>query len=277
MSKAPATLPPLLQEVADAWRHALEDGADFAALQNADPRAGVAALKAMWNRLVPLWDERTFYDFLATSHAFANRSFRHREMFGQVGFGTGGWDSDFPNSMLEILRVVATDADDRPALDHRRRRAGAAWTVAPPVSAPRIGRRAPALAGIARWRAAPGVTRIAREARRTTRARPTVGRVRGVMMPRSSTCHTWLLTTQHRVATRACSRQKMWMALDRTRYMQSSKTFVMVDRPFWKDVDPATGRDVMSMTLTDRLTRGTYLFDNGPDRPGCDLPAAIHG
>ncbi len=62
--------------------------------------------------------------------------------------------------------------------------------------------------------------------------------------------------------------QKLWMALDRTRYMQSSKTFVMVDRPFWKDKDPETGRDLMSMTLTDRMTRGTYLFDNGPDKPG---------
>lgn len=50
--------------------------------------------------------------------------------------------------------------------------------------------------------------------------------------------------------------------------MQASKTFVMVDRPFWKDKDPETGRDVMSMTLTDRLTRGTYLFDNGDDKPG---------
>ncbi len=57
------------------------------------------------------------------------------------------------------------------------------------------------------------------------------------------------------------------MALDRTRYMQSAKTFVMVDRPFWKDRNPATGRDTMSMTLTDRMTRGTYLFDNGPDKP----------
>ena len=57
------------------------------------------------------------------------------------------------------------------------------------------------------------------------------------------------------------------MALDRTRYMQSAKTFVMVDRAFWKDKDPETGRDVMSMTLTDRMTRGTYLFDNGPDKP----------
>jgi tryptophan 2-monooxygenase len=42
----------------------------------------------------------------------------------------------------------------------------------------------------------------------------------------------------------------------------------MVDRPFWKDTDPRTGRDVMSMTLTDRLTRATYLFDNGDDQPG---------
>ncbi|MDX1607070.1 MAG: FAD-dependent oxidoreductase, partial [Candidatus Competibacterales bacterium] len=60
----------------------------------------------------------------------------------------------------------------------------------------------------------------------------------------------------------------MWMAMERTHYMQASKTFVMVDRPFWKDKDPVTGRDTLSMTLTDRLTRGTYLFDLGEDRPG---------
>jgi tryptophan 2-monooxygenase len=58
------------------------------------------------------------------------------------------------------------------------------------------------------------------------------------------------------------------MAMERSHYMQSSKTFVMVDRPFWRDVDPATGRDVMSMTLSDRMTRGSYLIDNGPGRRG---------
>ena len=82
-----------------------------------------------------------------------------------------------------------------------------------------------------------------------------------------TTCQSWLLTTQIECDESLFS-QKMWMALDRTRYMQSSKTFVMVDRPFWKDKDPETGRDLMSMTLTDRLTRGTYLFDNGDDKPG---------
>lgn len=81
------------------------------------------------------------------------------------------------------------------------------------------------------------------------------------------TCQSWLLTTQIDCDESLFS-QKMWMAMDRTRYMQASKTFVMVDRPFWKDKDPETGRDIMSMTLTDRLTRGTYLFDNGDDKPG---------
>src|SRR5699024_3664370 len=55
----------------------------------------------------------TFYRFLVDSPHM--RSFADRELFGQVGFGTGGWDTDFSNSILEILRVVATGADE----DHR--------------------------------------------------------------------------------------------------------------------------------------------------------------
>ena len=33
----------------------------------------------------------------------------------------------------------------------------------------------------------------------------------------------------------------------------------MVDRPFWKDKDPETGRDLMSMTLTDRLKKNIVV------------------
>ncbi|SDY05369.1 Flavin containing amine oxidoreductase [Modestobacter sp. DSM 44400] len=50
--------------------------------------------------------------------------------------------------------------------------------------------------------------------------------------------------------------------------MGSAKLFCLVDRPFWKDVDPQTGRHRMSMTLSDRMTRGTYLLDRGEGRPG---------
>ena len=258
-------LPPLLQEVSDAWHEALEGGADFTALQAAIRHRDVPALKAIWDQLVPIWDERTFYDFIASSKGFAGKSFRHREVFGQVGFGTGGWDSDFPNSMLEILRVVVTAQDD-----HQRMMVGGAeqlprrlWRLAPTTLA-----HWPAGTSLASLHAGaprPGVTRIARTADGLLAVTDRWGDTRRYPAV-IATCHSWLLTTQIDCDESLFS-QKLWMALDRTRYMQSSKTFVMVDTPFWTERDPATGRYRMSMTLTDRITRGTYLFDNGPDRP----------
>jgi tryptophan 2-monooxygenase len=82
-----------------------------------------------------------------------------------------------------------------------------------------------------------------------------------------TTCQSWLLSTHISCAEELFS-HRLWMALDRTRYMQSAKTFVLVDRPFWRERDPVTGRYRMSMTLSDRLTRGTYLFDQGEGKPG---------
>lgn len=257
-------LPPLFTEVADAWAQALEE-LGFSDLQQALRQRDVARLKTLWNALVPLWDDRTFYDFVAQSKAFARLSFRHREVFGQVGFGTGGWDSDFPNTMLEILRVVLTGCDD----DQHLIVGGAQqvplglWTHAPEQI--RHWPTGTSLAQLHGGATRPGVTAI----RRLATGQLAITDTWGTERPYAAvlvTCQSWLLTTQINVEESLFS-QKLWMALDRTRYMQSSKTFVMVDRPFWKDTDPATGRDRMSMTLTDRLTRGTYLFDNGPDQP----------
>ena len=261
-----ADLPLLYREVAAAWADALQDRAQFAEIQQAIRERDVGTLKTLWNALVPLWDDRTFYDFVATSKSFSRLSFLHREVFGQVGFGTGGWDSDFPNSMLEILRVVLTNCDEnqrliRGGVEQLPRRL---WTHAPETLA-----HWPAgttLTSLHRGAPRAGVARIARTADGVLEVTDRWGDARryGAVL---ATCQSWLLTTQIDCEESLFS-QKMWMALDRTRYMQSSKTFVMVDRPFWKDKDPDTGRDVMSMTLTDRLTRGTYLFDHGDDRPG---------
>jgi monoamine oxidase len=263
-----ADLPPLFREVADAWAAALEE-LGFGDLQQALRQRDVPKLKALWNRLVPLWDDRTFYDFIAQSKAFSKLSFRHREVFGQVGFGTGGWDSDFPNTMLEILRVVLTGCDEDQHL------------IVGGVQQVPLGLWQHAPMQIAHWPAGtslaslhggatrPGVTAIRRVKEGSASGRLALTDSWGTERTYPAvlvTCQSWLLTTQIAVEESLFS-QKLWMALDRTRYMQSSKTFVMVDRPFWKDVDPATGRDTLSMTLTDRLTRGTYLFDNGPDKP----------
>ena len=82
-------LPPEFTQVAQAWDEALEQ-ISFSALQDAIRARDVGALKQLWNELVPEWDGRTFYDFVATSACFSKLPFRYREMFGLVGFGTGG-------------------------------------------------------------------------------------------------------------------------------------------------------------------------------------------
>ena len=262
-AEQPDTLPALFQEVAQAWADAL-DQVGFSRIQDAIRARDVATLKTLWNNLVPIWDDRTFYDFVASSEAFSKLSFYHREVFGQVGFGTGGWDSDFPNSMLEIFRVVMTNCDE-----NQRLIVGGAEQV------PRgLWEHAPSnliywpagtsLASLHSGGTRPGVARIAHvdNGFEITDVWGVVRRFPAVLV----TCQGWLLTTQIQCEESLFS-YKLWTALDRTRYMQSSKTFVMVDRPFWKDKDPNTGRDVMSTTLTDRLTRGTYLFDNGDNQP----------
>lgn len=261
-----ADLPPLYSEVARAYDEALEESAQFSALKAAIRARDAKRIKEIWNPIVREWDERTFYDFVVSSTAFRNLSFRHREVFGQVGFGTGGWDSDFPNSMLEILRVNVTELDE-----NQRFFIGGVEQVPQ-----RLWRHTPrnmahwpsgtTLAALNGGATRPGVARISRDEEGELVVTDRWGRS-GTFAAVVATCQSHLLTTAIDTD-ESIFDQKLWMALDRTRYMQSSKTFVMVDRPFWKDKDPKTGRDVMSMTLTDRMTRGTYLFDNGPGKPG---------
>ena len=269
-----ADLPPFFREVAEAWKHAVNDGARFSEMQQAIRARDTARIKDIWNDLLPELDEQTFYGFIAGSKSFKDAGFAHREAFGQVGFGTGGWDTDFPNSILEILRVVYTDADDQ----HRMISGGAQrlpealWKHAP--------------SGMAHWpdgtslsslhSGSPrgAVDRIVR----ANSADPAAGKFlvrerwgREAAYPAVvTTCQSWLLST--RIHTEeALFPAQLWTAIERSHYMQSSKTFVMVDRPFWKDIDPDTGREVLSMTLTDRLNRATYLLDDGPDKPAVIL------
>ena len=259
-------LPPIYREVADAWNEALETEAQLIPLKQAIRERDAAAIKTYWDPLVRTWDDRTFYDFIATAPSFKKLSFRHREIFGQVGFGTGGWDSDFRNTMLEILRVVLTECDD-----HQHFIVGGSeqlprklWTHQP--DNPVHWKQGSSLSSLHRGATRPGVAQIDRisdELIGVTDEYGNTGEYKAVI----ATCQSWLLTTGIDTSESLFSHDH-WMALDRTSYMQSSKTFVMVDRPFWKDRDATTGRHRMSMTLTDRLTRGTYLFDNGENQPG---------
>ena len=268
-AEKPSDLPPFFREVAEAWKAAVNDGAKFVQMRDAIKARDMPRIKELWNELLPLMDEQTFYGFIAASESFKKAGFAHREAFGQVGFGTGGWDTDFPNSILEILRVVYTDADDQ----HRLIRGGAQrlpealWQHAPSDLA-----HWPAgtsLASLHSGSPRGAVGKISRDSDGNLRVRERWGREASYPAV-VTTCQSWLLST--RIHTEeALFPAELWTAMEKSHYMQSSKTFVMVDRPFWKDIDPETGNEVLSMTLTDRLNRATYLLDNGPDQPAVIL------
>ncbi|MFI7002701.1 flavin monoamine oxidase family protein [Nocardia sp. NPDC050175] len=258
-------LPEIYAEVTEAWRWTLDKYAEAQPLGDAIRRRDAAAIKDIWNELVRRYDDVTFYGFLCQSEAFSR--FELREMFGQVGFGTGGWDTDFPNSILEILRVVYTAADD-----HHRGIVGGSqqlplrlWTV--PVdhaahwptgtsvqSLHEGGRPRPRIVELRRTH--PGNITVVDESGRIETFPAAVFTGQSWMLLNTIRADENLLPIDH------------WTAIERTHYMGSTKVFVAVDRPFWKDIDPDTGREVMSMTLSDRMTRGTYLLDFGDDKPG---------
>jgi monoamine oxidase len=264
-------LPEVYREVARAWDATL-DSVQHTRMQKAIRERDVATQKEIWNELVARLDNQTFYGFLCDSPAFA--SFRHREIFGQVGFGTGGWDTDFPNSILEILRVTYTGADD----DHMGIVGGVEqlplrlwedapdklvhWAQGTTLASLHGGGPRPAVTALRRTAAkgSPAGNITVTDASGSTRTyAAAVFTAQSWMMLSKIDCDEDLLPIDH------------WTAIERTHYMESSKLFVPVDRAFWRDRAPETGRDVMSMTLTDRMTRGTYLLE-GSDPDG---PAAI--
>lgn len=259
-----ALLPAIYQEVSDAWDKALRDKAELSTMEDALRRRDVELIKSVWNRLVRRLDDQSFYGFLADSVAFA--SFRHREIFGQVGFGAGGWDTDFPNSALEILRVVYAHADDGDQLSivgGAQRVPLGLWSHSPA----RMAHWQPGttIAALNNNAPRPAVTRLSRDGEDITVEDEDGGcqRFPAVVF----TPHVWTLLGSVDCAAELLSAQE-WTAVERTHYMGSSKLFVLSDRPFWLDPDPRTGDPVMGMTLTDRSPRGVYLFDNGPDQPG---------
>ncbi|OZE87051.1 amine oxidase [Rhodococcus sp. 15-649-1-2] len=255
-------LPDVFGEVARAWQRTLEDHADLVPLQRAIRARDTGEIKTLWNELVQRFDDQTFYGFLASSEHF--RSFELREVFGQVGFGTGGWDTDYPNSILEILRVVVTAADD-----HHRGIVGGSQQL--PVGLWRASTTSDHWPGgtsvesLNNGSTSPRVVRL-----RRTGSEIVVGDADGGERTYPAaivTAQSWML-----LSTIECDDDLLpidhWTAIERTHYMGSTKVFVLVDRPFWKDKDPNTGRDVVSMTLTDRMSRGTYLLDQGEGKPG---------
>lgn len=233
----------------------------------------IAAIKQLWNALLRGGaDNQSFHDALVE----ADWDFDTIELFGQIGFGSGGWNTDFPNTFLEVLRVTYTMMDS----DHTLFYDGSSYLPQSLYS------KTAAALGDQAIDTSVSVQEITESALpgdalrthvRDIEFLPAGGTYRiSYDTPTGSAVFAAdaVIYTGHKRAMQMSSglsqtnrmRELMdgdrWEAIEYTHYMQSSKVFIKASRPFWNDQDDQN-RHVMSTTLSDRLTRGTYLLDYG--------------
>ena len=259
-----------------------------------DPRP----IKDVWNALLTQhkWDDVSFYHALTQISGWSPDDIN---LFGQIGFGTGGWNTDFPNCFLEVLRVLYTGLD----VDHSLMRDGTSTLPSMLITqTPReIGDNSDSstlnlsVEGTSieflREHFPKGGYILRKEVRHIARANnnklsvlirdATTGEQKKIEFDAVIyTPHVRILDKfrhygtegEYRATTQLLDAD-LWEAVEYTHYMQSAKIFMATTKPFWKvrgageGVKP--GMFPMSVTLSDRLTRGTYLIDYGANaQPG---------
>lgn len=234
-------------------------------------------IKALWNGILDAgWDNLSFYSAMVEKAGWSRQDI---DLFGQIGFGTGGWNTDYPNCFLEVLRVLYTGLDTNHLLmyDGSSQLPARLWSQAPDSFDDVM----------AHWPAGTSVESLSRQVIPQTfnqEVRQIVRRADGAFdvhmydhnQPgeRQYTFAAVIYTPHVRIldkfrymdgSARLTQMNDLlapaiWEAVMYTHYMQSAKVFAATRRPFWTHV----GTDMqytMSVTLSDGITRGTYLLD----------------
>ncbi|MDQ0652040.1 flavin monoamine oxidase family protein [Pseudomonas cedrina] len=236
-----------------------------------------AKIKTLWNAILDAgWDNLSFFSALVEEAGWSRQDI---DLFGQIGFGTGGWNTDYPNCFLEVLRVLYTGLDT----NHKLMYDGSSELPR------RLWERSPDSFGdsMAYWPAGSTVESLSTQVIAQTfkqQVRQIQRRGDGTFdvhiydgSAEQLNLHTFsaVVYTPHKrvldkfsymdgvthlAAMESLLDPPTWEAVRYTHYMQSAKIFAQTRWPFWQDV----GTDFqhkMSVTLSDRITRGTYLLD----------------
>ena len=241
-----------------------------------------AKIKTLWNTILDAgWDNLSFFSAMVEQAKWSREDI---DLFGQIGFGTGGWNTDYPNCFLEVLRVLYTGLDT----NHKLMYDGSSELPR------RLWERSPDAMGdsMVHWPLGTTVKSLSTELIPQVlkqEVRQIIRRSDGqfdvwifdhnVDSERQYTFPAVVYTPHKRILDKfrymdgadrfndmnGLLSVKEWEAVMYTHYMQSAKIFAQTKRPFWTDV----GVDYqykMSVTLSDRVTRGTYLLDYAPSQ-----------
>ncbi len=236
-------------------------------------------IKSIWNTVLENgWDNLSFHAAMVEQAKWTPEEIN---LFGQIGFGTGGWNTDYPNSFLEVLRVLYTGLDT----NHRLMYDGASTLPT------RLWNTSPSTFGDAMVHWAAGTTVEGRS--KAVFANPLQQEVRHIVRQADDQFRVYfhdLVTGQEQslefssviytphvrildklrymggpqlfADMNTLLSKAQWEAVMYTHYMQSAKIFAGTQEAFWK-TRGEDGKQLMSITLSDRLTRGTYLVDYG--------------
>lgn len=243
-------------------------------------------IKNSWNALIDppddsdkSWDYKSFLECLTDDPTW---TFSEVEMFGQIGFGTGGWNTDFPNCFLEVLRVMYTslDVDLELMYDGCEKLPNDLYTSTPASLGDSMVSW-PSETTLEMLSTGEGRDPLNLEVRHVNRLGDGTFDVK-IFNKKTDQEESFnfpaviyaapirLLDKMRHKGTQQDYEDmtnnlfdaEAWEAIMYTHYMQSTKIFVATNTAFWRERDANDPpRESMSVTLSDRLTRGTYLVD----------------
>ncbi len=259
---SPHSLPQKFVDLSNKWDNVLQANFNFTEMQTAIKERNIDAIKSLWDKSLSTYESSSFYEFLVSAGFTYNEIYT----FGQVGFGSGGWNTDFPNSILEIMRVVYTNADN----DHKRI-IGGTTALLTTLWAREIGS-----AGV-HWPANTSINSL-NDGATSPEVKAIHSGQDGLVIVqdvtgRSVSYKAIVITPEKRVLQsgsiifdESLIGESVRTGMYNTHYQLSGKVFSEATSAIWAKKDEA-GLYPMSMTLSDRVTRGTYLFDESGNSP----------
>lgn len=240
--KGPEELPPHVQAVSVKWREFVDS-----VLETTRAAYTVDERRCAWKKVVVRYAQTSFHGALVDD----GWSREEVNLFGSLGLGTGGFDSLYTLSFLEILRIVlcrwevdqqviigGADQLPRALWQHERETHGLGQT---------------SVAALNNHHPRPGVRRIERDGDSFAVIDQSGGR---------DTCDAVILTCSLPVLQLGIDldpgllSDEVNLAIRRVHQIGSTKIFARTKTAFWKH-DP----NITPCTITDLPTRGTYLFD----------------
>lgn len=248
-------LPPVIHRAMKAWEALIQPLVDKMRRVWNKPEK----LIYQWEKFVEKYQYKSFYQVLNEN----GLSKQEIQYFGLIGLGTGGFDSLFQISFLEILRIVVC----RWEVDQRLIKGGAdqipsgLWSDAckcfhwGSMSVSRLNQGRPR----------PPVKEI--YVPTDPAQKVVVTEINGDAQSYDAvliSCSLRALEMDIKLNRSAFS-DDVWTAIQNIHMINSSKVFVRTRSAFWTHLEPS---HTLTCTVTDEATRSTYLFDFEDTRSG---------